>query len=75
MDKELIVFLISITFSVNSEKIDSDRYNKSLAKSSWYLSSEQDPLAIVRNLLKSGFVRLPHPSAILVGMEVDDLLI
>ncbi len=42
---------------------------------SWYSNSEQEPVAMVKNLLKSGFEFLPHPSAMFVGIEEAERLI
>ena len=42
---------------------------------SWYSNSEDEPAAIVKNLLKSASVLLPQPSATLVGIEEADRLI
>jgi len=42
---------------------------------SWYSNSEHEPVASVKNLLKSGSVFLPQPSAMLVGIEEADRLI
>ena len=50
----------------------SEIYSRSFASSSWYSSSDNDPVAITRNRLKSGLVFRPQPSAILVGMEELD---
>ncbi len=50
-------------------------YNKSLDSSNWYSSSEQEPVAMVKNLPSSAILLLPQPSAILVGMEELERLI
>ncbi len=75
MYSEISIFRISITLLVSSVNVDSLRYFKSLAKSSWYSSSEVDPMAILTNLLKSGLEFRPHPSARLVGIEAAERLI
>ena len=50
-------------------------YPRSLARINWYSTSEDEPVAMTRNLRKSGLVLRPHPSAILVGMDELDRLI
>ena len=50
----------------------SDIYPRSLASNNWYSTSEDEPVAMTRNLRKSGFVFRPHPSAILVGIDELD---
>ena len=42
---------------------------------SWVSNSKQDPNAIPKKLLSSLFDFLPHPSAILEGIETEHLLI
>ena len=48
---------------------------KSLANKSWYCNSEQEPVAIVKNLFSSKMELLPQPSAMLVGINDEERLI
>lgn len=47
-------------------------YDKSLDNNSWYSSSEQEPVAIVKNRFSSALLVRPQPSAMLVGTEELD---
>lgn len=48
---------------------------KSLTNNNWYCNSEHEPVAMMKNLFNSGIESRPQPSAILVGIEEEDLLI
>ncbi len=56
-------------FLLSDFQVSSVIYFKSLAKMSWYSTSDDEPIAIWMKCAKSLFVRLPQPSAMFVGMD------
>lgn len=50
-------------------------YCRSLERINWYSNSEEEPVAMTKNCFNCGFEFLPHPSAMLVGMDEEERLI